>query len=600
MLPDNLVPTPLIPDLERPAIAINVDRRASRFRALRILSVLLGLLARLLLWRLSGKLDPARAGAETRLRLEQLGGMWIKVGQLLSLRVDLFPDAFWIELSKLQDQARGFSPQIARAAIEHELGGPLENYFTDFQSEPFAAASTAQVHRARLLGNRVEVAIKIQRPHIERSTRREMRLLHKIARILDTFGLWSFLQLDRLNSELREIMAEELDYRYEASNIKRMSRTLKKHHIFVPKVFMEISTKRLLVTEWISGVLMSDYIYMIKKDSARLAAWCEENGIDPQLVGRRLVFSLLRQIFEDNLYHGDLHPGNIMLLRDSRVALIDLGAVGFTDNEFLGRYRLFIRSVAESDFAKAADSLLLLGDVVPPENLNRARAELIHTLRVWSLRTQVTALPFHERSLSTVSTALLQVLAPARVTPDWSFLRIRRAEHTLDASIVHLLPTINYSKLGSRYFRRYDRRRLERFIVDAPNEMTSGAIAAVEMGQHALEQTLFTASVTRRDAIALGTSLSNLSYFVKLVLTHLIIGLSALGVFAVMCLLHQHPITGSPATTGSLYELLDSMPRLGVLSWLLILLGDAYLIMIIWHLRTRLQKTDRWGWRTGR
>jgi ubiquinone biosynthesis protein len=573
-------------------VVITVPPAPARFRGLQILSTLLGLVVRLWWWRLTRRFDPTRAGAATRQRLERLGGMWIKVGQLISLRVDLFSNEFCAELSRLQDQAHGFSPAEARAIIEEELGGPAERFFVELDPHPFAAASTAQVHRARLHGNGVEVAVKVQRPGFADSVSREMKLVGRLVWLLEIFGIASYLRWGEMHKELQQIMMEEVDYRYEASNIKRIGRLLKKHRVRIPELFGDVCTRRLLVTELLRGVLMSDYIHVLTRDAARLAAWRTENGVDPVRVGRRLIFSLLRQIFEDNLYHGDLHPGNIMLLRDSRIALIDLGAVGFTDNEFLGRYRLFLRSVGELDFAKAVDALLLLGDVVPVENLNRIRTELIRTLRNWSLRTHVDDLPFHERSISTVSTALIQILAAGKVTPNWSFLRIRRAEQTLDASIVHLVPNTNYSKIAKRYFRHYDWRRVERFVSHAPARLAGGTVAAVELVHNTFEQTLFTASVVRHDALALDLSMSRLAYFAKVMLTQLVLGLSLLGVVIVAVFLHQHPILGLHVPTAAFPRLFERAPKLGRFGWLVALFFDLYSLRMIWRLRSRLSEND--------
>jgi ubiquinone biosynthesis protein len=588
MLPEGLIPTPLLRNDERLPIEITVRSAPSKFRSLQILAVISGLLARVCWWRITRRYSPEKAGAETRRRLEHLGGMWIKLGQLLSLRVDLFSNEFWSELSQLQDRAQGFSPAVARASVEEQLGGPVENYFSEFDPEPFAAASTAQVHRARLRQNGIEVAVKVQRPDISRSVTRDMELINRAAKLLELLGIAPHLHWNRMRKELQQIMKEEVDYRYEASNLRRMSRSLKRHRVRVPDVFSDLCTKRILVTELLRGVLMSDYIFMSTKDPARLSAWRKENGVEPESVGRRLIYSLLRQIFEDNLYHGDLHPGNIMLLRDSRVALIDLGTVGFTDNQFLGRYHLFVRSVGTLDFAKAADSLLLLSDAVPDECVSWLRAEMIQTLRNWSLRTHVTTLPFQERSISLVATSMVQILAAAKVAPDWSFLRIRRAEHTLDASIIHLAPRTNYTKIARRYFQRYDSRRLEQFVADGPARAAGGAVAAVEMGYYALEKTLFTASVVRHDALAIESSISQSTYFFKVVLTQMIVTLVAIGLAAIICLVHQHPIRAGHALTESLYpHLFDNAPQLDSSTWLWVLAACVYLIVVTWRLRAK-------------
>src|SRR6516165_2556839 len=173
------------------------------------------------------------------------------------------------------------------------------------------------------------------------------------------------LRWEEMLWELDQIVAEEIDYRFEASNMRRMRKSLWPHRVYVPKVFPSYCTKQVLVTEFIDGVLMTDYIRMLGDDPQRCAAWCAENKIRPRLVARRLYNSLLRQLLEDNLFHGDPHPGNIMLLRNSRIALIDFGTVGSMEREYHQKFGLLFKAMAGQDYAKSADLLLLLSGALP-------------------------------------------------------------------------------------------------------------------------------------------------------------------------------------------------------------------------------------------
>jgi ubiquinone biosynthesis protein len=198
-------------------------------------------------------------------------------------------------------------------------------------------------------------------------------------------------------------MLEELDYRYEAAHLRRMKASLRRHRIYVPKPYVDYCTPRVLVMEFVPGVLMSDYIAMRKHDPARLVTWQEANNVDPEKVARRLFCSTLRQLLEDNLFHADLHPGNILLLKNSRVALIDLGTVGTVEQEFLRTYRLSLNALVARDFARAADYTLHYAPEAPT-NVLRLREDLVRCYRLWEAKTHLRNLDYHQKSLGSVGT----------------------------------------------------------------------------------------------------------------------------------------------------------------------------------------------------
>src|SRR3546814_179238 len=265
--------------------------------------------------------------------------MWIKIGQLLSLRTDVFSEAVCRELSRLQYQVIGFPLSEVEEALATEYGADVDDIFQYFSAEPIAAASISQVHLALLREPNVLVAVKVRRPRAEIAFIRDLRHLKWIIRIIEFLGLGQYLHLRDALWELEQMVKEELDFRYEAANTRRMRKLLKRHDIYVPRVFQDISTSRILVTEFIDGVLVSDYIRVSQQDPERIRRWCLANNVDPKKVGKRLFQSAMRQIFEDNLFHADIHPGNIMLLRDSRLVQIDFGTIGYCERNFLANYK---------------------------------------------------------------------------------------------------------------------------------------------------------------------------------------------------------------------------------------------------------------------
>jgi len=428
-----LVPTRLVERSELrtiPVVPLEKPRRLWRYAMLRQFWVWLLPILWLRVW---GKLTTEVFSRRLRIYLERMGGLWIKAGQLLSLRRDAFPDIFCEELSRLLDRTTAFPFEVARKIIEEDLQGPLEDFFSEFSEQPFAAASIGQIYGARLRAEDVWVAVKVQRPGVKLNFQRQFFAIRLIARLIEWLARGWDLRAKEMISELEYIMAEELDYRIEASNIRRMRKSLRKHRIYVPRVFGRYSTPRILVMEFLQGVLMSDYIGVSRSDPVKLAAWLRENGVIPRVVGRRLYLSLLRQMFEDNLFHGDMHPGNIVLLRNNRVALLDFGSIGFMETDTQKKYHLLLQSLARREYSTAIDVLFLLTSSMPPVDTQEIKEACVRLLRAWEIRTMTKGLPFHLKSLSSMYQQLMTTLVRYKARTSWLSMRIDRASLTLDA-----------------------------------------------------------------------------------------------------------------------------------------------------------------------
>jgi ubiquinone biosynthesis protein len=365
LLKPDWIPTPLVQREDRPAVEIAPASRVLPFGTLIVLVRFIWWVTTVVVSHALGRGSAAVYGRQFRLLLENLGGLWVKLGQLLSLRVDLFPLEFCRELAQLQAKAIGFSPADARRIIEEDLGGSIDQFFTEFEMAPAAAASIGQVHLATLGESGLRVAVKVQRPSLPGTFAQQFRVIRTIVWFVQATGYRAHMRWEDLVWELRHIMLEEMDCRYEASSTRRMRRNLRAHGVYVPKVFY--GTRRVLVSEFVEGVLMADYLRVRLSDPAALNKWREANGINEREVGRDLLFSLLRQLIEDNLFHGDLHPGNIMLLRDNRVALIDFGTCSFSEHTTLEWFRMSIVALSQRNYAKALDTFdqALNGDLRP-------------------------------------------------------------------------------------------------------------------------------------------------------------------------------------------------------------------------------------------
>lgn len=408
-----------------------------------------------------GKHPPQRLAREIREAMERLGGLWIKAAQIMAMRRDLFPKVFCDELATLQDRARGFPGTVAREIIEAELDRGIGEVFAEFDFVPIAAASIGQVHVARLRETGVKVAVKVQRPGIADSFQRDLRIVRSCLRLLQLARFMPWACWDEMFWTLERTLTEELDYRLEVASIRRMRRTLRSDKIHVPKAYTRYSTKRVLVMEFIDGVLMSEYIQAIHDDPEATKRWCDENDIRPKKVGERLYLSFMMQMLDDNLLHGDLHPGNIMLLKNSRIALIDFGSVSSLDRGYLEKQNLANKAMVRRDYSQFVDVVLGTVPSLPDIDIEAIRREMVREWEAWEVLTDAKGVPYEQKSLANINLKMAAIFGKYRLPPVWNTLRVARSMAALDFSLKFLIPNINFMDLSRRHFERAQARRAE-------------------------------------------------------------------------------------------------------------------------------------------
>ena len=569
------IPTPL--GHARPSAPIPIERvpQAGRFHVLDTFWQLFvfGLTQQRL--RLTRKLDPARKAVLTRELFERLGGIWIKVGQLMSLRNDLMSDEMCRELGKLQYRVAGFPADVARHVVEEHLGRPLSQVFTDFEPLPFAAASICQVHRATLLRNGRAVVVKVRRPDVRASFARDMRVLRRLCALMGMLGIGARFRLGEGIHALEDLLNEETDYRFEVVNLQRMRRSLRSHGLHVPRVFKELSGERVLVMEEVPGVLMSTYIEMRRTDPSQLRRWHVENGIEPEALARRLTISVLRQILEDNLFHGDLHPGNIMLLAENGIALLDFGSVGRLDERTFQLYRRNLAAISASDFERAADYMLLLQPglgALDPRPISR---DLRDALEAWEISTQFPGARYADRSVASMSNHVAGVFARRGVPFSWSLMRVGRSLSTLDASLQTLAPKGDFRAFSQAYFQDRQRRSTQ-----PGARRRAGAKILSEIGWLLGDMNLVLGGALRHQSLRAQGMLDTAGRLKLAVLSALqrgVIGviIVTVGVTILDETLREVPLDGRGGVLGGLHrathKLLEYLPDLNILTWLIIL-----------------------------
>ena len=590
MLKPDWIPTRLINERSRPQIAPIVP--PPRWRPVWLAAVIALTALRVGWLRVTRRSSVLAEARLVRQMLERLGGLWVKVGQLLGMRRDLFSADFCDVLSALQDHATGFSFTYARAIIEEDLGRTIEDMYSAFEEAPFAAASIGQIHRATIRDSGVEVAVKVRRPTILETVNGDIAFVSMICATAIRLRLMPSLRWADFYRELERTLGEELDYRFEATAIRDMKRNLKDHGIYAPKVFLKLSSERVLVMEFISGALMSDVLRLGHTDPEVLNTWLAENNIKPPKIGRRLVMSLCRQLYEDNYFHGDLHPGNIVLLRDSRIALIDFGSVGWLEADFLTQYNEMQVALSRKQYAKAADLFLLLGPELPPIDLEKPKTELVTFMRGWALRARTKKIPFSQKSIGYAYGEMSSILTRYRIPATWAFLRVNRAQMTLDTSLRALYPAMDYFKLMRSYnakaaMRRarasMNSRRLGLQVAELLSDMPGLIKGAVEESFYDLEwmrrrARTFQASATK--AAFLGIMIAGAAAF---------IAASAVGSL-VLLFLHQRGV--ALPISPELHLILDEVPAVPPEGWYLLGAFFGLGVIQVLRLRSRLRQPD--------
>ena len=272
-------------------------------------------------WRLPKGWDEPSAAVKIRLLLEELGPTYVKIGQIVSSQASVLPLDWATELSRLQDAVPPFPAEQVRERIIEELGGPPEELYALFEPEPFAAASTAQVHRATLHDG-TRVAVKVQRPNIPKMVRADLGILENAARVVSSRSeSVRAMDLVGMLEQFSSGVLEELDYRGEAYNALRLAENMAHlPGVHVPAVYAELSTSKVITQEFIHGVKVSDVEAI------------EKAGLDREEIARNALRALIKQLPVDGFFHADPHPGNLLVDLDTGVlTFIDLGMMGELD-----------------------------------------------------------------------------------------------------------------------------------------------------------------------------------------------------------------------------------------------------------------------------
>lgn len=295
--------------------------------------------------------ETAPKAEELAADLEKLGPTFIKLGQLLSTRADLLPSPYLEALTRLQDRVEPFAYEEVDRIVSGEIGVRISKAFADFDPQPLAAASLAQVHRASMRDGR-EVVVKVQRPNIREQIVEDLEALGQIAQFLDAHTeLGKRYDFENMLNGLRSSLLRELDFKLEASNLITFSENLREfERIIIPEPVEDFCTSRVLTMEYLQGKKITDL------SPLRLME------IDGPGLARELFHAYLKQILLDGFVHADPHPGNVFLTEDDQIALLDLGMVVRLLPSFRDNVLRLLLAISEGRGEEAADVTIRMGE----------------------------------------------------------------------------------------------------------------------------------------------------------------------------------------------------------------------------------------------
>ncbi|MFN8533745.1 MAG: AarF/UbiB family protein [Dehalococcoidia bacterium] len=372
-----------------------------------------------------------------RLVIEEIGPTAVKLGQVLSTRPDFVPPELLQELIKLQDTVPPFPfPEVVQT-LREEFGMDLESIYSEFDQTPVAAASLAQVHRARLRSGE-EVAVKVQRPGIVRQIETDIDITLRVASILERRTDWArAYNLSETAEEFARTIREELDFTSEGRNIGLFARTFANQPgVEFPTVIWEFTTRRVLTMHWVGGAKITDI------------AALEGFGVDRRVLARRFAEVILEQVLMHGFFHADPHPGNVLVTPEGKIAFLDFGMVGYLDESLKEELVQLVLALVRRDLSAITRELLDIGVIHERIDFRRFRADLARLLRRYY------NVPLRQIPIGEVIQDTLQVAYRYHLQLPSDLALLGRAMSTMEGVALTLDPEISIVSVAEPFGRR--------------------------------------------------------------------------------------------------------------------------------------------------
>ena len=380
---------------------------------------------------------------ELRTTLEDLGPTYVKIGQIMSSRVDVLPESYCKELENLRQNVKELDPEIARAVIEQETGKKIDELFLEFRDKPLGSASIGQAHFA-ILKDGTPVVAKVQRPLVAEMMREDFKLLKKLAGIVNTVSeadedSEQMVDLLSVIEELEKVEDEELDFRVEAENTRFFKENCidDEEKITCPTVIDELTTERLFTMTFVDGYSIS------KRD--RLI----EQGYDPVKIGSVILDNYLHQVLDVGTFHGDPHQGNIMVSHGKPV-WIDFGMIGRITDADVNLIQSLILSLIEQDMDALVNAIMSMGASSPQTN----RSKLVEDADVM-FEKYMNVTNLNELDLSVLLTEITDLAAKHHISMPGKYTMLVRSIATIEGVLEQLCPELNlFQQITDRLLER--------------------------------------------------------------------------------------------------------------------------------------------------
>jgi len=387
-----------------------------------------------------GDVEVSRHSFAERLRMafEELGATFVKLAQILSTRSDIIPEEFINEFEKLQSNATPFPFAHVDRIIAEDLKAPADQIFAEFEQTPFAAASIAQVHRAKLRANTgrgEDVVVKVQRPHIAQTVETDLNILFALAKLIERRIAESRLYNPTgLINEFAQSIRRELDFTTEGANTDYFYRNYETSQILkIPKVYWEFSSRRILTLEEIQGVKIDDINAL------------SEAGLDREKVALNCLEIFFDQIFNHGFFHADPHPGNLLVCFDGSIGLVDFGMVGRISGDMLRYITSWFFALLNRDVDQIVKIYLRMGILGDDTNVAQLKMEMADFLdRIFSM-------PLNKISIAGLIEESLSASIRHKIQMPANVLMLGKTIVTVESLVTRLYPDFDVLSFGKPY-----------------------------------------------------------------------------------------------------------------------------------------------------
>lgn len=442
------------------------------------------------------EVHPKTRGERVRYFLEELGPTFVKIGQIASTRPDLIPEDILQELEKLQDNVPPFSYAEVQAIIRQELGGEVGTLFSKFQKVPLGAASIGQVHYG-VLRTGEEVAIKIQRPKIEKAIKTDLEILKQLAQTAELRIDWAArYQISEIVNEFSKTLMEELDYTVEGQNADRIAEQFKDDAtIRIPEVYWDFTTKKVLTMEYIEGIKLNELRKLQLKE------------YDTKILAERVANSIFHQILIDGFFHGDPHPGNITALPGNVVGFIDFGMVGRLTPEMKRNFASLVIAMMRQNTDGVIKAITKMGLV--PEDVNMAQLRV----DVDRLREKYYDVPFSQVSIGAAVNDLFTVAQKHRIQIPADLSLMGKSLLTMEGVVAKLDPDISIVNIAEPFGRHLlkERYRPKKVAESVFNQWGEYGEILIDLPKQLQEF----ASITKKGKLPLEISIPQAAIFLR-------------------------------------------------------------------------------------